>query len=172
MLRLDGWAFGEIGNRPRNFQDTVVRTGAKTQLRDGNPQQFLRSVLNFAKLAEVAGFHIGIAEDFRLRKPPLLAATRFLYPFADACRGFTGEVACQIFVLDGGNFDLQINPIQQGSRNPGDVILDLLRRTSTVAAWVAKIATGTSIQSECTKHRASRCRLKYHGTANHERLEH
>ena len=41
MLSLNGEAPSEISDGTRNFQNAVIRPGAETQLRDGDPQQFL-----------------------------------------------------------------------------------------------------------------------------------
>ena len=81
MLPLNGWIVAKIGDGTRNFQNTVIGAGAKSKLRDGNPQQFLGILLNLAELAEVLGFHIRVTVDRRLSETLLLDTARGLHTF-------------------------------------------------------------------------------------------
>ena len=59
---------------------------------------------------------------------------------ADGFGGFAGDVAGDVAVLDGGDFDVDVDAVKEGAGDAVAVALDVVRRAAAFALGVAEVA--------------------------------
>jgi hypothetical protein len=60
---------------------------------------------------------------------------------------FGGGVAAELFVLDGGDFDVDVDAVEERAADFADVALDHGRSTHAVAGFVVEVAAGLRVIS-------------------------
>src|SRR4051812_21733621 len=99
-------------------------------------------------LFDLARTHPGVAVHFLVgTKPDVLLLPGALNAVANRIGNFFGSCARNIAILDGGDFDMEIDPVEQ---RPGDslaITLDLDRTATAFALQVAEVSAGTRIHS-------------------------
>ena len=100
--------------------------------------------------------HEGVRGDSPpVAKPPLLTLPRGDNTFADRSRGFARARARDLLKLDGRDFDVQIDPVEQRTRNAPQVILDFPGRSARFARHLA-VGAGFMAAMRRSGHSASR----------------
>jgi hypothetical protein len=97
-------------------------------------------------LFDLARAHPGVVIHFRvgMETGPLLFAGA-LDAFADGSRRFFGAGAGDVAIFDGGNFDVEIDAVEQRSGNPLAITVDLRRSAAAFAFQVAEVTARTWI---------------------------
>jgi len=131
----------EIGNRARDPQDPVVGASRKPEARNCVLHQLFAFPVQFAKAADRARGHLGVAEDAEGLQAAELMRPRPENPVADGGRFFAPFVLGQVFVFHGRNLDVEIDPVEQRTGDAGKVALDQGRRT---AAFVQGVSVKTA----------------------------
>jgi hypothetical protein len=97
MIRLDSGRCGEIGNRPRYLQNSIISPGTQVKGDHRLFQQFDTLLIQRAMLSQLSGCHSGVTghpalatESFELKK----AGTR--HALADRRRIFFGRCLGQV----------------------------------------------------------------------------
>ena len=123
----------DISNRPRDSADFIIRTGAQAHLIHGLLHEEQARVAQVAELLELAGIHAGVggavAETLELGA----AGAEHLLPHRLAIGA--GPSAGQLAIGNGGDFDMDIDAIEQWARQLGKV---------SIAAFSLRLAIGIS----------------------------
>lgn len=127
------------------------------------PEHLLAGAVERAELLYLTVAHPGVAVGFSpAGKPVLLAGAGFDHPFADHGRRLGGLVARELAVLDGGSFDVDIDPVQQWAGDPGAIFFHLARRAPALAGGIsevtarARVHRGDEHEVGWERHRAGR----------------
>ncbi len=109
----------DVGDGTGNLQDAVVSAGAESLLGHGALQQTLTIGGEFTKGTDVAGRHLGVAVDLLAGGSEALELllARADHAFANF-RGTLGFIGgAHLFIVHGGNVDVDIDAIHQRTRN-------------------------------------------------------
>src|SRR6185437_8758627 len=146
MTGLDSACAVEVGDCARDFEDAIVRARGEAQFLDGVLQKFFSFGGNFAMLAKQFGRHLRIRVDFSFAFEAFeLKSAGGDDAFANRGGGFDCTRIAQIFVFYGGDFDVNVDAVEQRAGNFGDVALNLRRRAVAVARGIAKESAGARI---------------------------
>lgn len=107
----------QISNSAGHFEDPAVGTGRKTETVGDQFQQSAAGCVRFAELLYETGCHLGIAVDLGTLEAIPLDPAGTLHAATDLPGAFPLAAVGQIPILDGGNFDMDVDPVQQ---RPGD----------------------------------------------------
>src|ERR1700691_5857010 len=127
-MRRDRAAAIEVGDRSRYLQDSRVGPRAQREAVDRELEQALARRLDLAMLAQLARAHLRVAEKRRLAEALDLQAARAVDPRADRRRALALVAIGQLLVAHRRHLDMDIDSIEQRSRNPRAVALDNHRR--------------------------------------------
>ena len=121
---------GQVGNRPRHFQNPVVSSRAEIQFRHRHLQHLLRRVVERAECFQLLWPDARVAGDFWfVRETFLLPLARSDDARSDFRRILAGFVAGNFTKFYLGHFDMQINSVEQRPRNSSQIVLNFARRT-------------------------------------------
>jgi len=134
------FAAGEIGNRPRDFQDAIMSSDRKAEVREGLVENAARGRVELAVTSHRSGAHLRIRLHRRPREPLTLNLPRRFDALADQCGRFAGRERRDLFRRQGRYFDLQIDSIKERPRDLAEVSRDLRRRTDALAPRVIEVA--------------------------------
>jgi len=105
---------GEIGDGTGDFQDAVVSAGAEIEFAERHAQQAFAFGVERDKGLDVLRAHLRVAADLAFgRKALVLNLPRLEDAVADVGGAFRGVGAQQRLVLDGGNFDVDVDAVEQ-----------------------------------------------------------
>ena len=123
-------------------------TGGEAEALDGCFQDFFAVGGDGAVFADQLGRHLGIGVS------TFFAAVALDLDFASADHAaahaggtFGFHVAAQFFVLHGGDFDVDVDAVEQRAGNFGDVALDLHGRAVAFALGVSEKSTKMRVTS-------------------------
>jgi len=136
MRRFDSILSFQIGDRPRHLQDPVVSPGRKTQFVHGQLDQVLAFFVQGAVYLDLPRPELGIAIDSVSLVALELNLACLADRFADRGRIFTWVIGGQLSVRNGRDLDMNVNPVQERTRDPGPVSLDLQRRAEACTAGI------------------------------------
>ena len=144
VLGLDVVVALKVGDRPCYAENLVVGTRREAEILHRGFQK--RHGLRFerAELPHLPGCHPAVdlrsfgSESLRLAAPSLETWAR---RSAEVGRGHLG----QLRERNRRYLDMQVDPVEQGARNPAQVLFDLWRRTATSPPGIAAIPAGAGI---------------------------
>src|SRR2546426_2669015 len=146
VVGLDARRAVQIGYGARDFQDAVVRAGGKPQARNGVFEQFLAFRRNRAVFSNEFRRHLRVGVHFFLLRVTLqLRLPRPYHALPHAVRVFRHMLASQFLVLHRGDFDVDVNTVQQRTGDFRDVALDQRRCAMAFARRVSEKTAGTRI---------------------------
>jgi len=153
MLRPHLLASRQISNCPCYLEYSVICPGRECQSRHSGLEQLRPHLVDGTKFLDLSRFHVCIAEhsshpvkSFFLNEPCLRdAATNILRTFPFSTRR-------KIRVMNCRYFDMNVNAIQQGSRNLAHIFLNLRRRTRAFLRGIPKVAAGTGVHCLSVKY--------------------
>src|SRR5439155_25569196 len=99
----------------------------------------------FAEVAHFGGAHLGVAGQLGSLEAVQLALTRCLHACADGDRVFGVAFIGQLLVVDTGDFDVDVDAVQQRAADALLVAHDGGGGTAAFSDRVAEEATGTGI---------------------------
>ena len=142
----DGLCVFQVGDGAGDLKDAVVSAGAEALLLHGAFEQALGVGGELAEGADLLGVHVGVGENARWADGVLWGwlfakfQEALVLEFAsgeDAGADFGGAFGCgaaaELFVLHGGNFDVNVDAIEERSGDLADVPLDHRWGTHAVA---------------------------------------
>ena len=111
-------------------------SGGEVQLVHGSFQEFL---------ADFVGTHFGIAGEFGACKADELAFADGLNTFTDGFGGFDLTFVGEFFIVDAGDFDVDVDAVEQGTTDAFLVAGDGHRGAATFFDWVTVVAAGAPV---------------------------
>ena len=146
VVLADGDAAFQIGYCSRYFQDSVVGPRAHVHLGDGLAEFFHSFGVGFGVFVEQGGGHLSVAvHAWVVLEAEALDGARFYYPFPNCCTGFSWCFARHLLEVHRLNFHLQVNSIQQRSRDFAHIIVPLMRRADALLRWVSVVTARARI---------------------------
>jgi len=145
MFGADRGRLAEIGDGAGDFQDSIVRAGGEAHAADGHFESALAGIVEGADFADGAGGHPGVVES-----ASLLQGAGALDAGANLFGGFGGGVAAQFLEGHGGDFDVNIDAVEQGPADLAEIPLDLAGRAAAFTGGIAieAAAAGVHITTE------------------------
>ena len=160
MVGLDLFAGCKVGNGSGNLEDAVISTGRQTQAVHGLFEQSQSLGVDLAHLAQLLGRHLGIAVDV------LIVCKAFLLHFpcldhavTDLLTRFRSAFFGQLIDRNRCHFYVQVDPVQQRSRDLVEVFLNDARCAYAIALRVVEISTGAGLRWSFV---TSSCKHKNH----------
>ena len=126
----------DVGDRPRDAADFVVRTGAQAHLIHGLLHEQQARVAQIAELLELAGIHTGVGGAVAEALELSTAGAEDLLPHRLAVGA--GPSAGQLAIGNGRHFDVNVDSIEQWSRELGKI---------SIAAFSLRLAIGISARA-------------------------
>ena len=133
VLGGDGGGLVEVGDGAGDFEDAVVGAGGEAHAADGHFEGALAGVVEGADAADIAGGHAGVVEAARAAGASRACSTRARISGG----GFGGGVAAQFLEGNGGDFDVDIDAVEQRAADLAEVVLDLAGRAAAFAGGIA-----------------------------------
>lgn len=131
----------EIGDGAGDFEETIVGAGAEAHFLHRQLERPLPGVIEGAEGANLAGREIGVVEA-----TGLLEGAGGENAVAHALGGGAGVVGAEFFVGHGGDFDVEVDAVQEGPADFSEVALDDAAGATALAAGIAVVAAGTSVR--------------------------
>lgn len=142
VVAMDVFFVCEIGDGSGDFEDAIEGASAHAELLGGAFEKADGVLLDRAVLTEFFGLHLavdlvgGVGEAFGL------ALAGCDHTGADGGRAFPEAIFAQILEGDGGDFDVQVDAIEQWAGYAALIAVDI---KLTTAAVVAVMTAGTGI---------------------------
>jgi hypothetical protein len=141
MFRGHVRRFIKVGHGASDFENSVVSASGKAHAADGHFEGALAGIIEGADGADLAGGYAGVLEA-----ACLLHRARLLDPGANIGRRLGGGGAAQFFERQGGDLNVNIDAVEQGSTDLAEIVLDLTRGTAALARGIAKKAAFAPVQ--------------------------
>ena len=114
VLGGDFFGAGEVGDGTRDLEDAVVGARAEVELAQRHAQEAFAVGIERDERFQVLRAHLRVAADLAFgRKALVLNLPRLEDAVADVGGAFRGVGAQQRLVLDGGNFDVDVDAVEQ-----------------------------------------------------------
>jgi hypothetical protein len=136
----------QVGNGPRHFANVVMRPRTQPIVPHGLLQQALSSTMECAELADLAYAHGRVMGYCHASKTRPLTGTSCIDACTDRCRRFRRGSRSQVGIVHQRDFHMNINAVEQRTRNARSVALDLLRGADTGVLWIRGKSTRTPVQ--------------------------
>lgn len=162
---LDGLCGLEVGDGARDFEDAVMGAGTHSLLEHGALEKALGIRAEFAVGADLARGHLRVGVDFFSGFFEAIALTiaRGLDAVANLRRTFGCCPAAEFFVLNSGNFDVNVDAVEEWAGDFCDVALNHRRGAYAVVRFVVEVAAGAGIH--CGGQHEARGKTQRHGGA-------
>jgi hypothetical protein len=125
----------EVGDGAGDFEDAVVGAGGEAHAADGHFEGAFAGIIEGADAADIAGGHAGVVEA-----AGVLHGAGLFDTGADDGGGFGSGVAAEFLEGDGGDLDMDIDAVEQGTADLAQIVLDLARGTAALAGGIAEKA--------------------------------
>lgn len=135
----------EIGDRPGHFQDPRPGPGAEAELFHGHFQEPVRLGIQGTELADLPGRHPAVAENAEALEPLLLDLPGGVDAALDLRRGFAAGAGRQLPVFHRGDFDVNVDAVQERPGNLRPVLSDLPGRAPALPAGVPVVPAGAGV---------------------------
>src|SRR5579872_5943186 len=116
MTGIDGFLAVQVGYGSRQLESSVKRPGRKVKRGHGLAEESLGVGLHFAEFAHVLGSHLGVAGSAGSAEPGDLDVAGRLDPGPDALRSLRLAGSGQLLVLDVRHLDVDVDAVEQRSR--------------------------------------------------------
>lgn len=146
--RLDRRGPGEIGDRPRDLENPVIRPRREPEPVNGQGEQRVRAVGGLAVPGEIPGRHVRVGKEPAAPGESLeLDLPRAVHAFADRCARLAARLAGEIAIRHGGHLEVDVDPVEQGAGHAGQVTLDADGAARTGSGGVTEVAARTPLRS-------------------------
>jgi hypothetical protein len=105
----------KVGNCTRNTQDSVIGAGRQTEMCNGLLHLLLAFGIQLAEAPQSARRHLSVAVNAEPFQPLFLNITGVQNAASNYRRFFGPLILSQLFVLDGRDLNVEINPVEQRS---------------------------------------------------------
>jgi hypothetical protein len=137
MRGVDAIFPGEISDCPGEFEHAMIAPGGEVQLPDSSLHQVLACFVEDNVLLQLFRAHVGVGEQCRSRKSIVLHPAGTLNAPADLRGRLAGPAIRQFLVVDARDFDVNVDPVEQGTTDPFLVSVDDLTRAATLTHWIS-----------------------------------
>lgn len=144
--RLDDVGAGEVGNGTGELENAVEGEGGKLEALGGGLKERLRGGVHEAVFANLRRPHVGVAGDAGAGEALRLTLAGGLYTGANIHRALAVAGIGELFILDAGYLDVDIDSIQQGAGETFLVAGDGAGRAGAFPGGVAGESTRTPVQ--------------------------
>ena len=151
MGLFDALAAGEVGDGAGDFEDARVAAGREAEAVGDHLQQFVSGLVHRTELADVAGLHLAVGVQAEGFQPLPLQLPGGFDPGADGGGGFAVDGIGEILVRHPGNFDMQVDAVEQRTGEAGAVALQHRRGAGAFAQAVAEKTAVAGIH-RCHQH--------------------
>jgi hypothetical protein len=142
MFAEDVLGTGEVGDVAGDLQNPVIRSRAEVQFVHGHLEHAFGGGVEGAEALELLGGHSGVAADFGgFGKAGSLDFADALDALADLGGGFASGVAGEVLVFHGGDFDVDIDAVEERAGDAVAVALDVGGAAAAFAFRIAEEAT-------------------------------
>ena len=146
MRDADVAGAGQVRHGPGDFEDPRIGPGRHAEPFDGGFQQPVAFRIQPAVPIQFAGSHPGVGLDTGACETGLLRRPRGNHAATYRGRAVGRPTGGQLAVLDGGDVDLNVDAVQQRSRDAGPVALNLGRRAGAFVLGLAVVAARTGLR--------------------------
>ncbi|OQA25721.1 MAG: hypothetical protein BWY59_01664 [Verrucomicrobia bacterium ADurb.Bin345] len=156
MVRKNVLGPVQVGNCARHLKNAIVRARAEIQVRDRHLEHLLRIVVQPAMLVHILRAHRGVAvHAARTLEPGLLHLPRLDHARADRRGRLPSLHGRKVLVAHRRHLDMNVNPVQQRTRNLVAISLNLNRRATALAFRIAVMAARARVHRR-HEHEAAR----------------
>lgn len=141
MLGADTFTTVEIGDGTGHFEDPVVGASGKAHAAHGHLKGSLAGFVQRAEFAQMADGDVGV-----VKAPDELKGANPFHSRADLRRGSAVILPAQFLIRDRWNFDVQIDPIEQGAADFSEITLDDPARAAALPGRIAEKSARTPVQ--------------------------
>ena len=127
----------EIGDGAGEFQDAVVGAGGELQLLDRSLEQAIAGFVEPAVILDLGWSHIRVELGAVAAVAVGLSLPGGGDTVADSLRGLSGPSIGQLVVFDPRDFQMNVDPIHQGTGDPLLVAGDRRWRAGAVLHWIS-----------------------------------
>ena len=113
MRQPNGVGAPQVRDGAGDLEDPVKAARRQVHLLHGRLEQRLRGIVHLAVVPHLHRAHLGVGYQGGVCEPPPLDLPRRLCSALDSGRGFGVSRHHQLFVLDPGHLDKQVNPVEQ-----------------------------------------------------------
>jgi hypothetical protein len=110
---------GEVGDRPRHPQHPVVRPRAQTELGDGRLEELLRLGVDRTISPDIPRPHLGVRVELSVPEALELGGPGAAHSLPDHRRALRFLPGDDVAELDLGDFDLDVDPVEERPGDPG-----------------------------------------------------
>src|SRR5229473_4524584 len=144
MMRLDRAVAVQVRYSPGYLQNARISAGAQTEPVDRELEQPLARRFDLAVCAQFARAHLRIAKKRRSVKTRELKSARTIDAFADHRRRFSRAAIRELAIFHRRHLNMNIDTIQQWSRDARAIALDRQRRARALMLRVGVEAARAS----------------------------
>lgn len=146
VLLLNRLGSRQIRDGARHPEDAVIGSGGETQFFDGAAEEPTPPIGQAGKLVHVGRMHPGVAVDAARAETVALNLPAVRNPFANHFRLLTRTFGGHLVIGDGGDLDVQVDPVEQRPGEFADVFLNARRGTDTAAGEITMIPAGAFLR--------------------------
>ncbi len=133
----------EVGDRASHLKDPVVCPRRQPQPLDRGLEEALPVGPDGAGSTELPGTHLGVAEGLGPPEPIMLDRPGPLHPRPHRLGWLPLRLRRKLPIAQRRDIDMQVDPVEEGARDPGPVTVDLGRGTGALAPRISEVAAGT-----------------------------
>src|SRR6266542_219003 len=170
MSRADVLTSFQICDRATDFKNSIISAGRQSQSCHGSLEHLLAVRIDAAMAANHARRHRGVRKYLFAGKALTLAMPGADYSIPNCRRVFRlrRSISRELSKLYGRNIDVNIDAVQQRTRDPADITLNQQRCTTALSSWVIPKSTRTGIHR---RRQHERCRKRQrHGSSAYRHL--
>lgn len=136
----------EIGNRPRDFEDTAVAARGEAEALGDQFEEAVTGFVRFAMFTDQAGRHLGVTVNAAVAEALFLNRAAGFYSQGNHFRRFGVGTIDKIAIFDRRDFVLDVDTVEEGAGDSGAIALNNHRRAGAGVGRVGKITTGTGVR--------------------------
>src|SRR5229473_8589194 len=141
MLRLKVRRSLEVSDGAGDLENPVIGPRRQREPRDRRAQQRVGAVRYATERADVARRHVRVGVHAgAVGKPVALRGSRPVHPLPHGLARLAAALVRQRAVLHGGHLEVDVDAVEQGPRNAGEVTLHTERSADTIVLWIAEVA--------------------------------
>lgn len=137
----------EVGDGAADAEDFVVGAGGEAHFFHGGAEEAFGILFELAEFANFTGAHFTVEERTRFAVAFALDFATLEDGLAHLLAGLSAPILGEFSEGDGGDFDVDVDAVEQGTGELADVAFDLLGGAVALAFGVAPEAAGAGIQS-------------------------
>lgn len=146
VVGLDSVGGFEVGDGAADFEQAVESTGGEAEALEGGIQETLGGAVEAAVVAELQGAHIGVdPRTMKLGKARFLMFAGGEHPLRHRPARFARR-ALELLQCHRRDLDMEVDPVQQGPRDPPPVAVDLECGAPAFVPRITQVATAAPLR--------------------------